>query len=200
METSQLQMVTIDGMPRDEAAGSHTDSDSKDVKMKDSKALLLDYLASVRDPDRAASLFADDGVFELPFLRSLGVEPRYRGRREIAALVHKLLEIYPDFAFAPRDTRILIETPEKTFAEYEAHARAAATGRTAHHLFTGYLRSEEHTSELQSLRHLVCRLLLVKKKKTPHQHAPGRAPPIPPPSLFCHVSSPTLTVFCLFFF
>src|SRR5258705_9157133 len=29
------------------------------------------------------------------------------------------------------------------------------------------LRSEEHTSELQSLRHLVCRLLLEKKKTTP---------------------------------
>src|SRR6202020_1877026 len=28
-----------------------------------------------------------------------------------------------------------------------------------------FLRSEEHTSELQSLRHLVCRLLLEKKKK-----------------------------------
>src|SRR5947199_1299545 len=30
-------------------------------------------------------------------------------------------------------------------------------------------RSEEHTSELQSLRHLVCRLLLEKKKKR-HKH------------------------------
>src|SRR5205814_3544737 len=30
---------------------------------------------------------------------------------------------------------------------------------------TRFLRSEEHTSELQSLRHLVCRLLLEKKKK-----------------------------------
>src|ERR1039458_10698434 len=30
----------------------------------------------------------------------------------------------------------------------------------------GDLRSEEHTSELQSLRHLVCRLLLEKKKST----------------------------------
>src|SRR5262245_22399838 len=29
----------------------------------------------------------------------------------------------------------------------------------------GRVRSEEHTSELQSLRHLVCRLLLEKKKK-----------------------------------
>src|ERR1035438_8718810 len=29
-------------------------------------------------------------------------------------------------------------------------------------------RSEEHTSELQSLRHLVCRLLLEKKKNQEH--------------------------------
>src|SRR5262245_32483964 len=29
----------------------------------------------------------------------------------------------------------------------------------------GFLRSEEHKSELQSLRHLVCRLLLEKKKQ-----------------------------------
>src|SRR5258705_4785048 len=31
-------------------------------------------------------------------------------------------------------------------------------------------RSEEHTSELQSLRHLVCRLLLEKKKHTSELH------------------------------
>src|SRR5947199_6581872 len=31
-------------------------------------------------------------------------------------------------------------------------------------------RSEEHTSELQSLRQLVCRLLLEKKKQTRAQH------------------------------
>src|ERR1035441_10742529 len=31
-------------------------------------------------------------------------------------------------------------------------------------------RSEEHTSELQSLRHLVCRLLLEKKKKKKQYH------------------------------
>src|SRR5262245_63384860 len=31
--------------------------------------------------------------------------------------------------------------------------------------FARAVRSEEHTSELQSLRHLVCRLLLEKKKK-----------------------------------
>src|SRR2546429_4610495 len=34
-------------------------------------------------------------------------------------------------------------------------------------------RSEEHTSELQSRLHLVCRLLLEKKKNTNHQHSPS---------------------------
>src|SRR2546423_11690507 len=33
----------------------------------------------------------------------------------------------------------------------------------------GVLRSEEHTSELQSLAYLVCRLLLEKKKNTTQQ-------------------------------
>src|SRR5471030_3537718 len=35
-------------------------------------------------------------------------------------------------------------------------------------------RSEEHTSELQSLRHLVCRLLLEKKKKKHTQILPKK--------------------------
>src|SRR5258705_1209972 len=36
-------------------------------------------------------------------------------------------------------------------------------------------RSEEHTSELQSLRHLVCRLLLEKKKNKHRAHAAWQA-------------------------
>src|SRR5438045_4248745 len=36
-------------------------------------------------------------------------------------------------------------------------------------------RSEEHTSELQSLRHLVCRLLLEKKKKPRTAGSPLRS-------------------------
>jgi ketosteroid isomerase-like protein len=114
----------------------------EETNMKDSKTLLLTYLASIRDPERAAALFAEDGVFELPYLRSLGVGPRYVGRREITALLNQLLKLYPNFAFAPDDIRILIETPDKTLAEYVAHARAAATGRTLHQLFTGYLVAE----------------------------------------------------------
>src|SRR5437899_6478473 len=45
---------------------------------------------------------------------------------------------------------------------------AAAAGYVRHELTERLQvrRSEEHTSELQSLRHLVCRLLLDKKNKT----------------------------------
>src|SRR2546427_8373443 len=39
------------------------------------------------------------------------------------------------------------------------------------HIARGYLRSEEHTSELQSQSNLVCRLLLEKKKKNKTQRA-----------------------------
>src|SRR2546429_4078133 len=38
-------------------------------------------------------------------------------------------------------------------------------------------RSEEHTSELQSRLHLVCRLLLEKKKLAPPAASPRRLPP-----------------------
>src|SRR5437899_7869009 len=41
-------------------------------------------------------------------------------------------------------------------------------------------RSEEHTSELQSLRHLVCRLLLEKKKKDNTQNVTTTTPTTPP--------------------
>src|ERR1035438_8828381 len=54
------------------------------------------------------------------------------------------------------------------FGKIECQERLAKRGKQ----FIGHcsdrgklpLRSEEHTSELQSLRHLVCRLLLEKKK------------------------------------
>src|SRR5687767_15435088 len=50
------------------------------------------------------------------------------------------------------------------------HDRTRLTGRLRHLLpgparWRGQPRSEEHTSELQSLAYLVCRLLLEKKKR-----------------------------------
>src|SRR5205814_9298698 len=58
--------------------------------------------------------------------------------------------------------------PEVITVEYDTGARSGAGdggGLLRHELrrHAAHERSEEHTSELQSLRHLVCRLLLEKK-------------------------------------
>src|SRR3712207_9010252 len=50
---------------------------------------------------------------------------------------------------------------EKTLLDALFAGRASLADRVERHM-----RSEEHTSELQSRQYLVCRLLLEKKKKT----------------------------------
>src|SRR2546422_5777553 len=60
-------------------------------------------------------------------------------------------------------------------AHVSAAAAAMAPAAPAHEpsrAATRAMRSEEHTSELQSRLHLVCRLLLEKKKEAP-QHSEG---------------------------
>src|SRR6266496_2793043 len=53
---------------------------------------------------------------------------------------------------------------------FRARLRRGACRRGGRALCRGAPRSEEHTSELQSRRDLVCRLLLEKKKKQRQQH------------------------------
>src|SRR5690348_17542914 len=70
-------------------------------------------------------------------------------------------------------------TPEPridlTLPEFEAAAKLRQEGKIpeARAALTAFIqkypRSEEHTSELQSPVHLVCRLLLEKKKKQKHK-------------------------------
>src|SRR2546422_5841130 len=55
--------------------------------------------------------------------------------------------------------------PGERIEALDAVRLVIANGRIA----VNRLRSEEHTSELQSRLHLVCRLLLEKKKKNNHQ-------------------------------
>src|ERR1700738_4293524 len=114
----------------------------KAMTMKDAKTLLLEFLAAVTHGQDAAVLFAEDGALELPFLHSLGIPWRHRGRRAISELQDSLAGLYLDFAFMPKDTHVLIDTPEQVFAEYMAHPTVRATGRTVHQLFAGRLLVE----------------------------------------------------------
>src|SRR5262245_62530674 len=72
----------------------------------------------------------------------------------------------------PRPTLFPYTTLFRSLAQVEGQVgqRRRCVGGTS---ILAAHRSEEHTSELQSLRHLVCRLLLEKKKKTPPVQAQG---------------------------
>ena len=114
----------------------------KAITMKDAKTLLLEFLAAVTHGRDAATLFAEDGALELPFLHSLGIAWRPRGRQAIRELQDQLAGLYVDIGVLPEDTLVLIDTPEQVFAEYMAHTMARATGRTLHHMFAARLVAE----------------------------------------------------------
>src|SRR5690348_17916828 len=94
-----------------------------------------------------------------------------------ALSLHDALPIYvnndgwPDLYFTSSrfgaTNALYLNQKDGTFRDVAAEAGVAALNRPGE----GVSRSEEHTSELQSPVHLVCRLLLEKKKENT-QHAP----------------------------
>src|SRR3989449_7772462 len=70
----------------------------------------------------------------------------------------------------PKLTPATIMSPGWTFF---AHVGSTASKACSANTFGSVVRSEEHTSELQSRLHLVCRLLLEKKKKQEIQTSLG---------------------------
>ena len=78
--------------------------------MKNAKELMLEYTAySLRDPKKAAEMFAENGAFELPYLATFGLPTQYTGRDAIAGFFQSVLDIYPGFQF--ENTKVLIDTP-----------------------------------------------------------------------------------------
>src|SRR5438309_9742323 len=99
------------------------------------------------------------------------------GLRQVEQLLPPLAEPYPEWAPAPEREKRLdhLETRPRGIAPRvpEAQEALAAVGDPHEedvqdwqggHGDHQQMRSEEHTSELQSQFHLVCRLLLEKKK------------------------------------
>src|SRR5689334_24096748 len=100
-------------------------------------------------------------------------------------LVHPLISLFFLFFFLmirrpPRSTLFPYTTlfrsppPSASPSAREAVPRRAA--RTRGPRPCRATRSEEHTSELQSQFHLVCRLLLEKKKKKQNKQSPEHKP------------------------
>src|SRR2546429_3032304 len=87
--------------------------------------------------------------------------------------LHDALPIYPFHRFSfchrreclPTDRSLVtFDTSRDLDRSVPSQPQYVHCGRTVQ---TRYQRSEEHTSELQSRLHLVCRLLLEKKKNAP---------------------------------
>ena len=85
-------------------------------------------------------MFTEDGAFEMPYLESLGVPGRYEGREAIEGFFRFVREVYPDMDL--ENIKVMIDTPEQVFAEYEFTAQSSKTGRAIHELFFGRLVAE----------------------------------------------------------
>src|SRR2546422_7014162 len=74
---------------------------------------------------------------------------------------------------APRARKTFsVRRTQESGSSESAHSHASVRWprrRPREYQNTSAMRSEEHTSELQSRLHLVCRLLLEKKKKEQHR-------------------------------
>src|SRR5690625_5538435 len=84
--------------------------------------------------------------------------------KDNVSLAKSLLEKNPN----DESLKITLDSQRKTLNEYLQRLENIKVGRPAIGITRKVsltLRSEEHTSELQSRGHLVCRLLLEKKKE-----------------------------------
>src|SRR5437899_2861614 len=105
--------------------------------------------------------------------------PQYGGKVKTGLRIRRILVMDGE---QPVPLRADVANLEKNVSGQFALNRQIVLGRILRAEFGGKLseRSEEHTSELQSLRHLVCRLLLEKKKRdvlVPSQYKQQLRPP-----------------------
>src|SRR5205814_6876733 len=123
--------------------------------------------------DGPAALAFSDGVMVGSALDRNGLRPcRYKITRDglvVAGSEVGLVDLDPASVvesgrLGPGEL-LVVDTRRKAILRNAEAKREVARRRPYARWAAKSIRSEEHTSELQSLRHLVCRLLLEKKKK-----------------------------------
>ncbi|QMW04994.1 nuclear transport factor 2 family protein [Spirosoma foliorum] len=108
---------------------------------KTATELLLGYLHSINDADKAIELFAEDATIELPYLATLGMPWQWRGKDVLYQFLKNLPKTFPGFAF--ENIQIHIDTPNQAFGEYDVRCQVAATGRPYHQTYMGRLVAED---------------------------------------------------------
>ena len=100
--------------------------------MKTATELLEAYLKDIGTPKVSASLFADDGVLELPW-----VDVHVQGPAEIEKMITGLLARLPGFRF--KNLTYFIQTPDKVAAEYQVETPVLDTGKIYRQTYCGVL-------------------------------------------------------------
>jgi len=123
-----------------------------ELSMNTAAQLFDEFITSAfRDTRRFASLFAEDGAYEAPYLESLGLPWRYQGRKHVEEYLRDVRGTYPQLAF--HDVEIVCATESCVVAEYEYTASSSKTGRMIHQLLVG--RLEAAGGQIRLLREAV---------------------------------------------
>src|SRR5712692_3708487 len=108
--------------------------------MTGAKELLMKYMALIKDPERATSLFAADAAIEIPYLVDVGLPGKFEGHDGILTFLRQINTFFPDVAFM--NVQVFVDSPDQVVSEYEVHCSAPSTKRQYHQLFFGRLVAE----------------------------------------------------------
>lgn len=108
--------------------------------MKTPLELLKAYLENVQNLDFIASIFAEDGALELPYLETIGFPARSQGPEEITAFLKNVIGLTEDFKF--HSLEVFMETENQVFAEYKVTTKVKETGVLFNQHYMGRLVAE----------------------------------------------------------
>lgn len=95
--------------------------------------------SGVQRLEETHALFAEDGVYEAPYLEGLGLPWRFTGRHDIGQHFAGQRELFPQLVF--HDGVIVADAGDCVVAEYQFTTRSSRTGRMVHQLIVGRLES-----------------------------------------------------------
>ncbi|MFF9391379.1 nuclear transport factor 2 family protein [Streptomyces griseoluteus] len=107
--------------------------------MMNARELLYAYTTNIGNAEYAASLFAETGAIELPYLESVGLQWRVEGPEAIREFISGLLKHVPDFGFD--EVQVMIETEDQIFGEWSVE-RTTVDGRPFSQTYAGRLVAE----------------------------------------------------------
>ena len=91
------------------------------------QAVAQQFLADLNHIDRCVDLFAEDGVFEFPYLQEIGQQTRFEGKDAIRSLLERVQVKLSPFTFRNIVIHEMVD-PSYVFVEYDSEATIRATG------------------------------------------------------------------------